>query len=107
MTLYRATAYVFFAAALLNVFAAMAYEAPIFIAAAFSGFAAGVFFLGLGRIIELLTELRGVGRPDAGCDSYSTITSNASSEPVATIPRTETKEVTEIRAALAELKGRL
>ena len=107
MTLYRATAYVFFAAALLNVFAAMAYEAPILIAAAFSGFAAGVFFLGLGRIIELLTDLRGPVQSDTSHDSYGAISGNASSEPVTSRPRTEAKEITEMRAALAELKGRL
>ncbi len=101
MTLYRATAYVFFAAALINVFAAMSYEAPIFIAAAFSGFAAGVFFLGLGRIIELLTELRGAYRSDTSHDSYGAFTGNASSEPVAS------KSAAEIRAGLTDLKARV
>lgn len=101
MTLYRATAYVFFAAALVNILAAMSYEAPIFIAAAFSGFAAGVFFLGLGRIIELLTELRRAGQPEAAQDAYGRFTDDHSTEQQAT------KSAAEIRAGLTDLKARV
>lgn len=107
MTIYRLTAFACFGLAVIVVLAGMSSEQPVVVAAGFAVVPTGVLFLGLGKVIQLLQDIR-----DHHCGSAAGRTKETSVPAQAEIrlaeptPNAAPRSAEEIAADLQRIKNK-